>query len=212
MNDIVPLGPDELAGLDALEHEANKDSFEKLLKFVKGEYITKDGVIPHGTQFIAHCKWYTKCWVKFIKNQMIEKRLYRVFLKEVPPGRDTLDCQDKKEWEIGLGGTPRDPWILQSMLPFEPLVGEGEPLVFVSATKTGKPVVSSLVTLYKRHARDTGHINEMPVIELSVSSFTKAGIGKVILPLFKHVGWNDGAARDIKVETLKDEMDDEIPF
>ena len=64
--------------------------FEKLLKFKKGEYFIGEELVPLGTEFIAHAIGWTKCWIKFVDDEVVERKVYRVALGERPPEREDL--------------------------------------------------------------------------------------------------------------------------
>jgi hypothetical protein len=61
--------------------------FEKLLKFKKGEYLVSDEVVPLGNKYIAHVVGWTKCWIKFVDGEVVERKTYRVTYGERPPER-----------------------------------------------------------------------------------------------------------------------------
>jgi hypothetical protein len=108
------------AEVENIHVAAQADSgFEKILKFKKGEYFVGDEEIPPGTQYIAHAKAWTKCWIKFVDSEVAERKTYRVALGEKPPEREDLDDQDQSKWSEGLDGKPADPWVYQYLLPLE---------------------------------------------------------------------------------------------
>ena len=100
--------------------------FEKLLKFKKGEYSIGEELVPLGTEFIAHAIGWTKCWIKFVDDEVVERKVYRVALGERPPEREDLDDLEKDHWPEGIDGKPApDPSSLQYLLPLE-RISDGE--------------------------------------------------------------------------------------
>ena len=84
--------------------------FEKLLKFKKGEYLIGEELVPLGTEYVAHAVGWTKCWIKFVDGEVVERKTYRVAYGERPPEREDLDDLDRDKWPEGLDGNPADPW------------------------------------------------------------------------------------------------------
>lgn len=52
--------------------------FDKILKFRKGEYFTNDKPVPLGAEFVGHPEAWTKCWIKFEENKVLDRRLFRI--------------------------------------------------------------------------------------------------------------------------------------
>ncbi len=112
---VSSLGNTELENiLGAAQEDAG---FERLLKFRKGEYFIGDALVPLGTEYIAHAIGWTKCWIKFVDDEVAERKVYRVALGERPPEREDLDDLEKDNWPEGIDGNPADPWSLQYLLP-----------------------------------------------------------------------------------------------
>jgi len=74
--------------LGAAQEEAG---FEKFLKFKKGDFFIGDELVPLGTKYIAHVIGWTRCWIKFVDDEVVERKTYRVALGERPPEREDLD-------------------------------------------------------------------------------------------------------------------------
>jgi hypothetical protein len=74
--------------LGAAQEEAG---FEKLLKFKKGDFFIGEELVPLGTKYIAHVIGWTRCWIKFVDDEVVERKTYRVALGERPPERADLD-------------------------------------------------------------------------------------------------------------------------
>ena len=204
-----------IAEADAILAGAQTDAgFERMLKFKKGKYTDSDGLdVPMGTKFIAHAVGYTKCWIKFVNQEFVEKHMYRVNLKEVPPDRDQLDDNDPTKWPIGISGGPSDPWVLQSILPLED--ERGELMLFVASSFGGKRAVADVCRSYALRTKRT-NTSEQPIIVLKEATMPTKRFGPVPRPFFEIVGWDrvTEGVREVRPanESLKEEMNDDIPF
>jgi hypothetical protein len=215
----VPVDPAIKAEAEALVQAASEDaSFDKLLKFKKGEYVSNEVIVPWGKRFIAHCVGYTKVWLKFGDGNLLERRTYSgLDRKLVIPKRDQLDDNDPSKWTAKRpDGSPSDPWVFQCMIPLEAIDGddEGEISLFVSQSFGGKRAIADLVKSYAARSVRMNNTDQ-PVIELSGGTFPSPKFGKVPCPHLKIVGWDHFKAgmRTVSApDTLKDEMADEIPF
>jgi hypothetical protein len=163
--------------------------FDKILKFKKGVYVVDDKTIPLGTEFLAHTTAWTKCWIKFIDGEFMERKLYRVALGEQPAEREDLDDLDQSTWKLGIDGKPADPWILQYMLPMETL-SSGDIVVFCSQSAGGKLAVSDICGAYARRCKK-GVLGQ-PVVKLGCTMMPTKKFGDVQRPLFEVVSWDDG--------------------
>lgn len=190
--------------------------FDKILKFKKGDYVIGDKTVPLGTEFIAHPEGWTKCWIKFEDNKVVERHLYCVARGEKPPEREDLDDQDKSNWREGLDGKPQDPWLQQYLLPLENPT-TGEIAVFASSSFGGRRAVGDLCSTWAKRERRGYH--GQPQVQLQCGEMPTKKFGKVRCPEFKIVGWDDCAPGDViepaaptAVNSDSDEMDDEVPF
>jgi hypothetical protein len=191
---------------------AEEDGGEKFLKFVKGEYFINKEPVALGSEYIAHCVGWTKCWIKFKDDGPPERKMYPVLEKQRILARDELDENDPSKWGPGLDGKPKDPWVFQYLLP---LTNQADDLfIFVTSSFFGRRAVSNLCRLYHRRTLRTG-ISENPVVKLAASSEVTKKWGKVQCPLFEVVGW-DGSKEAIRevnpIDTLANDMNDQIPF
>jgi len=186
--------------------------FEKLLKFKKGAYECDNEVVPWGTEYIAHCVGWTKAWIKFVDQKVVDRKMYRVADGRKAPDREELDDNDQSKWPAGPNGQPSDPWVYQYLLPMENKAGDL--VVFVTSSIGGKRAVADLCKSYSRRTSRTG-ISEQPVIKLSGATMPTRMFGDVPRPSFEIIGWDSQkeGIRTVKApDTLKEEMDDEIPF
>ena len=90
-----------------IANEAQTDAgFQKMLKFVKGDYWCDNEEIAQGTKYIAHCLAWTKCWIHFENKVPVERKIYRVALRERPPERDDIPNNDQTTWPKRPDGRP----------------------------------------------------------------------------------------------------------
>jgi hypothetical protein len=199
---------------NAIGSAASEDGgFEALLKFKKGEYSLSGEVVPLGTRYIAHCIGWTRCWIKFEKQQVVERRMYRVADGKQPPDRSELDCLDKSTWPFGPTNQPSDPWVYQYLLPMEN-EETGDICIFVTSSIGGKRGVSDLCKGYSRRVARTG-IAAQPIVQLAMAKMPTKMYGDVPRPAFDIVGWTGAEAeaiRDIKPQSIREEINDDIPF
>ena len=207
--------------LTALQEAANigraaeeDGGFEALLKFKKGVYELSGEEVPMGRKYIAHCVGYTRCWIKFENQQVVDRKMFRVAEGRRPPDREELDAKDESTWPKGPNGQPSDPWVYQYLLPMEDLQ-TGDVVIFVTSSIGGKRAVADLCKAYNRRVVRTGQ-SAQPVVKLSKAVMPTRMYGDVPRPAFEIDGWtSDGESgiREVKApDTLKQEMDDEIPF
>ena len=204
-------------------------TFDKFLKFKKGEYLIGDDPVPLGTEYLAAA--WTKTWVKFADDKVVERKVYRVARGERPPQREDLGDLDEAKWPRGRDGKPFDPYVFQYLLPLENLT-TGEVLIFVTPSIGGRQAVSNLCKEYAK--RKMKGQNGQPIIQLAVGEMPTKNFGKVPCPVFEIVNWDDTgdglaateaslaaaipvqpalSTKKTATESKKhDDMDDEIPF
>lgn len=196
-----------------IANAANEDAgFERLLKFKKGQYFCDNEEVKSGTQYTAHCVGWTKCWIKFKDGSVADRKMYRVADGTRPPERDALDEKEMIGVKDPKSGLSLDPWVYQHLLPLEDAAGDL--VVFVTSSMGGKRAVADLCKSYSRRAQRT-RTSAQPVIRLNVGIMPSKLFGDVPRPLFEIVGWDENkeGIREVKApDTLRQEMDDEIPF
>lgn len=218
MNDQLQTVTNEAA---AIANEAMQDAgFQKMLKFKRNgdaSIYLLDGVeIELGTQMICHCIGWTKTWVKFWDNKVAERKVYRVGRKEVAPERDELPDNDPAHWQNGIDNRPRDPWVLQYLLPMED-PETGEVCIFIASSFGGKRAVADICQTWATKARRNANVGQ-PLVRLAKTMFPTKNYGNVVRPSFELIGFVDSSAteplREIDTKTIEadTEMNDEIPF
>lgn len=210
-NDIIQPTIQETTNI--LNWAQDKASFEKILKYNRGDYSCGGELVPIGTKVVAHCRGCAEEWIKFKDGQFIERQIFRISCGQVTPERAQLDEKDQTLWEKRPDGSLKDPWNLRQLLPME-MVETDEPMIFVTASQGGLRAVADLCATYaRRKARDPNC--GQPIIRLETTSFPHKVYGKVAKPKFEIVGWDDGkqVLREVSEEALrKSDFDDSIPF
>jgi hypothetical protein len=220
---MTTSNPDNLPVTDEIRNigdQAENDAgFQKMLKFKKGNYICDNEEVPLGTKYIAHCIGWTKTWVRFVDQRVVERKVYRVARGEKAPERDALPDNDQSRWPIGINKQPADPWVYQYLLPMED-PRSGEVRIFVGSSFGGRRAVADLCAAYaRRSAKSKG--TGQPIVTLQMVMMPTKNFGDVPRPHFEIVGWDDAAEelekrspiRTVSEEVLeKQEMDDDIPF
>jgi hypothetical protein len=199
--------------------EAERDAgFQKMLKFKKGVYYCDGEEVDLGTKLIAHCIGWTKTWVHFVDQKVVDRKVYRVARGERAPERDQLPDNDQSKWPIGINKQPADPWVYQYLLPMEdPRTGEVR--IFVSSSFGGRRAVADLCAAYSRHSvKHKG--SGQPIITLQMLMMPTKKFDDVPRPHFEIVGWDEEEAtserepiRTVSEAALnKQQFDDEVPF
>jgi len=92
----------------------------RLLKFVKGQFLSGDNEVPAGREFIAHANQLAHGYTKFVGGKVAEQRMGLVADPTfVLPERADLGDTDQSTWETDHNSKPRDPWTRQYYLPLE---------------------------------------------------------------------------------------------
>ena len=212
----------EMKEIQTIGAEAALDAgFEKMLKFKKGVYECDGAVVEMGTEYVAHCIGWTRTWIKFIDQKVVDRKRFRVGDGRRAPERDELGDMDNSKWPAGLNGPHSDPWAFQFELPLEEKAGNL--VVFVTGSFGGKRAVADLCKAYSRHVERIG-ASQQPVIRIAGTTFQSDKYGAVHRPLFEIIGWaggkeairefggTDGDGEGAQVRAPADELNDEIPF
>jgi hypothetical protein len=185
----------------------------KLLKFADWRWTkgTESDEVEEGTQLVAigtaaaQVKWAGGKPVQYVARQP----------GKMLPHRDELGDNDESLWELGPDDSPRDPWQNTRFVYFlDPI--SMEMLTFSTSSGGGRSAVINLADQIKR-MRELGRSSALPVVELSAEKMqTKFGLKSK--PMFKIVKWynggseNGGGPKEIAPPSLKEEMNDDIPF
>ena len=196
-----------------IRNAAKEDTFETMLKFNKGDFFIGEEKVPLGSEYLAHCVGWTKCWTKFVDKKVADKKLYRVARGERPAERNDLDEVDKAD-------TDQDPWSLQYYLPLEN-TESGEVFIFTTSSIGGRRAVSELCNAYAK--RKLNGRDGQPIVRLATAEMNTKNYGKVPRPAFQIVGWDDSTSATHKISeaaipvqpekaAANADINDEIPF
>jgi hypothetical protein len=201
---------------DYIIRAANKSAgFGRIMTYVKGEYFIEKVVVPLGSKYKVYTREWVHVWINF-DERPVQQKIYRIAQGQQPPERDTLGSLDKSLWSQGFNGQPKDPWVLQYIIPFE--AADGEVIAFRTSSSGGMRAVADLCKVCAfRSKRGEPSI---PTIALATTTFPTTKFGKVAKPQFDIVGWDQdsGARYEINEESLGEGGEenpspiDDIPF
>ena len=193
--------------------------FGKILKFVKGEWQIGEDAVPQDSEVIAYIDELARAWIKFEDQSVTDKRIVKVAMGR-PPERKDLGDTDSSKWELGEDGQPRDPWVLQWLLPMSLVDAVGDLIVFATSSKGGIGAIGALCQVYGRSPRN----GLLPIVALKCASYKHPQYGKVLKPDLPIVGWH-GTAPQAAVSNFPNppsgaggasppatDLMDEIPF
>jgi len=226
---------DEVENYRAFANAARvRQNFEgTILKYIKGNWTAgKDGTDMNGAELLALVDRLAVGWTKWIDRRPVDYRVGFVSEGFRPPRRQDLDMQNENQWPENFSGNPKDPWQFGMHLPlFDE--SKAEQYIFTTQSQGGRNAIAALAEAYA-DKRASGK-NELPMVELGTDSYDHRSYGSVDIPLLNILGWKEppkivttpkalpsapmeGAAaatperERIARRSMKDEMDDEIPF
>jgi hypothetical protein len=161
----------------------------KILKFNKGIWLIQTEEIAPGTRYIAGIDQLSREWIRFQDDgQPPIRHRFKVANKEAPPPRETLGDSDPKKWDKDADGKPKDPWVLQWLLPLMP-EETFELVVFCTSTNGGDGCVRDLCGIYGRSKRN----GMLPIVALKSSSYLhRERKTKIFVPVLEIVSWDGG--------------------
>jgi len=188
--------------------------FGKILKFVKGEFVIGEDVIPEGTECIAYLDQLARAWIKFENDAVADRKIELVACGKKLPAREELGDNDSSKWQTDDNGNPRDPWVKQWLLPLVK-VDDQDCMVFVTSSRGGDTAIGTLCGTYGRSNRK----GLLPIIALKVRSYKHQEYGKIKTPDLPIVGWHHAGAPTPETTSLapspsnmNDDLNDSIPF
>jgi hypothetical protein len=181
--------------------------FGKILKFVKGEWQIGEETVPEGTEYICFIDELARGWIKFEDQAVTDRRIVKVATGH-PPKREELGDDDPSQWEVGDDGKPRDPWVMQWMLPMTPVEAEGDLTVFAASSKGGIGAIGTLCRVYGRSRRN----GLLPIVALKCASYKHPQYGKVLKPDLPIVGWHGTASSPPQQSSPDDSSWEQIPY
>jgi hypothetical protein len=184
MNSIVPQQQD---GFDLAATPLDPTTMIRapILKHVKGVleiYGRTGGTLPLGSKFLGHA--IRQGWVHLEKGKPA-RRIPREAGKHFPT-RDELGELDRNAWPIGPGGTPSDPWTLESAIHLT-LMETGQDYIFTTNNITGRNAVEEFAQGVRWQRMFKG-ANAKPILEIGSSSY-EGRYGRVAVPTFTIVDW-----------------------
>jgi hypothetical protein len=162
--------------------------FGKILKFVKGEWLIGEDAVPQGAETIAYIDELARGWFKFEDQSVTDRLIVKVAMGR-PPERKGLGDTDPSKWELDEDGQPRDPWVLQWLLPMSLVDAVGDLIVFATSSKGGIGAICTLCRVYGRSPRN----GLLPIVALKCASYKHPVYGKVLKPDLPIVGWHGTA-------------------
>jgi hypothetical protein len=211
----LPITNYENPWLEAAAEGGNE--LGKLLKFVKGEWLIGNDVIPDGSEYLAYINQLIRGWVRFEDGQVTDRRLSKIADGFKPQPREELPDNDPANWpDKDSDDNPRDPWSLQWYLPLV-AVESGEFVTFVTGSVGGNDAVCDLCRIYGHKMRD----GLLPIVALRTRSYKHKKYGPTKTPELQIVGWDGGKteaaaipAGQIAAKAAADnsDMDDKVPF
>jgi hypothetical protein len=204
---VAPVG----SGMGYLAKHASSGTalrFSKDGKFIKP--TCGDEEVPEGTQLAVIWDQARGGYQRFRgKGERPELKIDLVFGGK-PPEREQLGDTDPSQWEVSdMTGRPEDPWREVLMVPLQS-IETGEVLVFSTMSITGLRAVSNLLTQSARlGAKDPDHY---PVVALRAGGYEHRKFGWVKVPAFERVGKAPKTDITAALTSLKDDMEDAIPF
>ena len=215
MNKLLDVSEKEKATLPATHYEnpwleaaseANNE-LGRLLKFVKGEWMVGDDIVPDNMEYVAHVDQIVRGWVRFKDGKVVDRAIGKIADGYKPPQREELPDNDPGSWtEKDAKGDPRDPWVAQWFLPLIALE-TGDFATFVTGSKGGVAAIANLCRIFGRKHRD----GLLPIVALRTRSYKHKQYGRIETPELPIVGW-EGASTAMPASAAVGEPDDAIPF
>ena len=139
---------------------------------------------PQGPVFVV--TGVVTAWVHWKAGRPIEHKITQT--GQGHPWREDLDDDDKTEWELGIGGVPKDPW-KDTRYVYLINPRSGKTYTFVTDTAGGRQAVGELkdAIMTVRQAQP----NALPVVQLATGSM-KTKYGERPRPSFEIVDWRSG--------------------
>ncbi len=184
-NDLTTLAPTDDGWPEAAAEASERIIRGTLLKFSDRTWSTgKEGTpVPEGRQLVALST--AAAWVKWADGKPVEYRM-RLAGRSLPE-REELGDLDRKQWEPGPDGTPRDPW---QSTRFVYLVDPetAEAFTFSTSSWGGRGAVVDLADQIARMR--FAHPGAVPVVELTYAPMTTR-FGRKWRPLLKVMSWKN---------------------
>jgi hypothetical protein len=238
----APLGAETLAQLDAdiaaLAAEARELTEDVRigddLKFKKGKWTKiigdEETKIGPTTTFAVDMRSYKRGWIEWRDRKPVRKFIGRPIDGFVSPPRDRFPDRDESQWPRDARGNASDPWQENFLIVMRDL-GDGRLCTWTTTSWYGQKALGTLLNVYVRDQKK--HPDQMPVVLLSSETKTTMNYGDVEAPVLSVIDWQpfgpDAAPPGVRMptptlapaqevllpkpaESLRDAMNDEIPF
>ena len=140
---------------------------------------------PQGPTFVV--PGIVTAWVHWKAGRPIEHKITHT--GQTHPWREDLGDDDKTEWELGVGESPKDPW-RDTRYVYLVNLRSGKTLTFVTDTVGGRQAVGELKDAIMTVRQAQPHA--LPVVQLATTTMpTKYG-GVRPRPSFEIVDWRSG--------------------
>jgi hypothetical protein len=189
-NDLAKTNPaTEIDPYEKFSQTYGQQSFitGDLLRFTKHGASTAgqdQEEIEDGTRMLAFMPGLQIGQVRWENNQPVKHLIGLVCEGFEPPPRESLGDLDESKWPK-LGGQPNDPWQETVYLPM--LNDEGQLYTYVTSSKGGKSALAKVTKAYT--TRRKMHPDEIPILQLNVTSYDHPQYGETFKPVFKIDGW-----------------------
>jgi hypothetical protein len=157
--------------------------FTKFGEWVHGRDRAK---LPMGTSLAANMNTLMVGWVCWEDGQITDERMGPVCEGYIPLKRSELGHLDQTQWEHFETGEPKDPCQPSNKLVLVDLETDAF-YTYSTTSKGGLGAIGRLCKQYGKHSRMKP--DEVPILELGVSSYQHPEFGEVREPVLEVTGW-----------------------
>lgn len=191
MNDITTTENFGMVPFDEVAGGGGNTLVGQRLKFSKGDWLygPNSSEMKAGTKLIALADTIRAGYIKWIDNRPASVQMNLLAENPFVPKRETLGDTDQAQWEIGMNGTPDDPFKLTFEGVFRNPDDPEDLYTFATSSTGGRNAMASLAKAYLSHRRMSP--NEYPLVTLGVSSYkhSNKNYGIIKNPTFEIVEW-----------------------
>jgi hypothetical protein len=191
--------------------EAMESGSSLIGKYRKGRYkVGGEGDdLPLDTRVAVDLREASRGYIHWEGGKPVERKMYRMGGREMPPDRTALGLLDQDDWEIDpRNGKKKDPWSPTVEIPCREVDGEKRQIKLVGDSAGFRRAFKELCSATVRGMSD--HPGQVPIIALGSGSFTKKGFGEIDRPVSSIVGW---VSPEVVVEPEPEQdFDDAVPF
>ena len=179
-----------------------------------GMFITRDDEAPidEARVFIAHADQSMIGRIKFNgPGEKPDVHMGAMYDGYIMPSRESLGDNDEALWELGLNGSPQDPWTNQMYIVLED-AASNEMYTFVTRTVTGLRAAGNLLRHYERLKKT--HPDMYPLVNLKKGGFNHRDtrVGWVSTPAFAVVGRHPRNSAATPNSSPSADLENSIPF